>query len=574
MLLVGVFLPNGSTTAAESFGDFSHTAAEKNAQLLGPISLIPPLVAVALAFLTKEVVISLFIGTLSGIYLLCSLGESSNIVLAVVETITSFCRVLVLVLSDPWKCGVVMLCLCVGGLIAVINRTGGFVTLAKKLTARAKTPRSASLLTWCMGLFVFFDDYANSLIVGPVMSSVTDRMGVSRERLAYIVDSTAAPVAGIAVISSWIAAELSAIESGFKMAGVEGSAYATFLSSIPYSFYNIFCMAFVFIGSYLCRDYGPMLAAEIRARGGEVRRRGTKIPESTILQIEDEHPQQKGSSPVFALLPILLMCALSFFGFYLDGRKAAIAEGILHPDTPFSFDALMLAFGAADTSFVLLCAVVIASLVAVMMGTMSGRFSLVKGVEIYIEGTQQLLVTGIILALSWSLAFAVERLGTCYFIVRAVTLGLPYWLVPSLIFLTCCLVSFAAGSYGTMLIVMPMAVPIAINLMAGPTPLPEHFLFACVASVLSGSIFGDHCSPITDTTILSSIGAGCDNMDHVKTQLPYALTVAAISTLFGTLPAGLGCPVYISLPLGVLAILTVLLLFGKNPDRMLQKQTQ
>lgn len=550
---------------------FSPEKAKENAAALGVISLIPPLLAVVLAFLTKEVVTSLLAGSAAGFYLLASMQSPgiSHLAGNLVSTTTLFCRALIAVMSDPWKCGVLLLCLGVGGLIAVINRTGGFVAFAKKLTARAATSRAACLIAQALGLIIFFDDYANSLIVGPVMRPITDKMKVSRERLAYIVDSTAAPVSGIAIISSWIAAELSAIESGFKLAGVEASAYNTFIGSVPYSFYNLFCLGFVFLGIYMMRDYGPMLRAEVRARGGEPLRRGSLPTESTILKIESQSEHAKEGSVWAAILPVVLLCTLAFVGFYRNGLQNARVAGLLNGDEEFSLHTLSVAFGSADTSFVLLSAVVVASLLAIMMGTFSRRFTFVKGVEIFIEGAQQLLVTAIILALSWSLAFAVERLGTCYFIVEIVTLGLPYWLVPSMIFLTCCLVSFAAGSYGTMLIVMPMAVPIAYSVAGGSgIGHAEQFIFACVAAVLSGSIFGDHCSPITDTTILSSIGAGCENMDHVKTQLPYALTVAGISTLLGTLPAGLGVPVWISLTLGLGACALVLRLFGKNPDKI------
>lgn len=210
----------------------------------GPLTLVPPLAAILLAFLTQEVVSSLLLGMLCGTFLLASAADPGLAALPVnlVRTASGACRDVVAVFSDSGNATTLLMCLAIGGLVGVINKTGGFYALAEKLTRRIRSPRSANLIGELLGMLIFFDDYANSLIIGPVMKPITDKLRMSREKLAYLVDSTAAPVAGIAVISSWVAVELSCIDSGLAQSGAEASAYSLFLGSIPFCFYNILCL--------------------------------------------------------------------------------------------------------------------------------------------------------------------------------------------------------------------------------------------------------------------------------------------------------------------------------------------
>ncbi len=200
------------------------------------------------------------------------------------------------------------------------------------------------------------------------------------------------------------------------------------------------------------------------------------------------------------------------------------------------------------------------------MGKRIDCFTLREGVDVFLEGVKSLMLTVVILILAWAMSDAVNSLGTCYYLVEVLNSGVPYWLIPTLVFLTCCAISFAVGSYGTMFIVMPIVVPIAYNFygqgaFAGN---PNAYISMCIASVLAGSIFGDHCSPITDTTILSSIGAGCNNMDHVKSQIPYAVAAAAIAVLCGTLPAAFGISPVILIICGTAACFIVMRVIGKK----------
>ena len=230
----------------------------------------------------------------------------------------------------------------------------------------------------------------------------------------------------------------------------------------------------------------------------------------------------------------MLLCVTAFITFFTDGRAAAIEAGEIAPDAAFSLETLAIAFGSADTIFLVMQASC-SQCSSCSYGLYIRIFSLQDAVQAWLRGASSLVVTAVILTLAWSLSAVVEQLGTVYYVVDLISMNIPWQLVPSLIFLACCCIAFAAGSYGCMFIVMPMAIPIAFAVIERNMIPNEHtFLLVCIASVLSGGIFGDHCSPITDCTILSSMGSGCDNMDHVRTQMPYALTTAAVSVACGT----------------------------------------
>jgi Na+/H+ antiporter NhaC len=536
---------------------------------LGVISLLPPLLAVLLAFLLKDVVVSLLAGFVSGVALLISLRGGG-----VAATFTQSCTVILDTVSDRENCAIILLCIIIGGMIEVIRTSGGFEALAKALTKRINTPKKANLIAELLGLIVFFDDYANSLIVGPVMRPVTDKLKISRERLAFLVDSTAAPVTGIAIISSWVAVEVSVINEGFAIAGVEASGYTTFLQSIPFCFYCIFCLVLVFLTSLIGREYGPMLKAEIRARGGQTLRPGSNVDEQLNV-VQESRNRKQGTLILTAVLPIVLLCVTAFITFFTDGRAAAIEAGEIAPDAAFSLETLAIAFGSADTIFLVMQASALGSVVAVVMGCIFRIFSLQDAVQAWLRGASSLVVTAVILTLAWSLSAVVEQLGTVYYVVDLISMNIPWQLVPSLIFLACCCIAFAAGSYGCMFIVMPMAIPIAFAVIERNMIPNEHtFLLVCIASVLSGGIFGDHCSPITDCTILSSMGSGCDNMDHVRTQMPYALTTAAVSVACGTLPSAFGLPAWVCLVVGIVVLFAIVRFLGKDPDKEYEKLIQ
>ncbi|NCB33676.1 MAG: Na+/H+ antiporter NhaC family protein [Erysipelotrichia bacterium] len=530
---------------------------------LGFLSLVPPLLAVVLAFLLHDVIISLIAGFLSGVLLLLACMPGGMIINSSAGISLIFSTILDIVTNRNNAC-IILLCLTIGGMVEVIRKSGGFTAVAKILLKHIDSPRKANLIGELLGIIVFFDDYANSLIVGPVMRPVTDKLNVSREKLAYIVDSTAAPVTGIAVISSWVAVEVAIINQGFAAAGVSGQGYATFLQSIPYCFYCILTLVFMFIRSLMDRDYGPMLDAERRARKGH-----PQCPD-TMMDAESQEKPASGNNNwkriIVAIVPIIIFCLTAIISFYFDGRAALIYAGTITADAPFSMELLSLAFGSADTYYLVMIASAAASAAAILLSASFGISSLSDAINDWIHGASSLLNTVVILVLAWSLSSIVAKLGTVNYVVQAISLNIPYYLVPTLVFISCCVISFTVGSYGCIFIAMPMAIPLALTIMAQKPFLTSSFLLACISSVLSGGIFGDHCSPITDCTILSSKGAGCDNMAHVKTQMPYALTTAAISVAAGTLPVGLGCPVWLCHIICIITIISVLQFFGRNPN--------
>ncbi|MDN6293439.1 MAG: Na+/H+ antiporter NhaC family protein [Alkalibacterium sp.] len=543
-------------------------AAETDSSLvqsMGPLTLIPPIIAIILAFVTKNVILSLFLGIFSGTVII-QYASGANILLGLLYGFTDIVDYILTSLSDPWNAGIILQVLAIGGLIALITSTGGAREIAESLAKRAKGPVSTQIITWALGLLIFFDDYANALIVGPIMRPVSDKMKMSRERLAFVIDATAAPIAGIALISTWIGYEVGLINDAYQSIGQNVNAYGIFLQTIPYRFYNILMLVFVFVTSITLREFGPMKKAQERARDKhELIAKGSQLDNS-----EDEmEVVTKGKSSIWnALIPIGSLIAFSFIGFYTNGRTAILngentALIQIIERAPFSFETLREVFGASDASIVLFQAALIASIIALVMGVLEGHFNFSKGIDIWVNGMKTLMITGVVLLLAWSLSGVMGDLGTADYLVSLLSDSMPAFLLPTVIFLLGAIISFATGtSYGTMGILMPLAIPLATAMH----PEDPNFVIMSAGAVLTGAIFGDHASPISDTTILSSMGAGSNLLDHVKTQLPYAIVVAAISILFGYIPSAFGVSVMLVLPLALIAVVGSVFIFGKKTD--------
>lgn len=556
LVLLGLGLP---ALAAEE------DPATLNAQAFGLWTLLPPVVAITLAFITKNVVLSLFIGVLSGAYLLEL--ANANLLTGLFYGFMDVMSYVLGSLADSWNAGIILQCLTIGGLIALITKMGGARAVAESLAKRAKSPRSAQIVTWLMGLFIFFDDYANSLIVGPIMRNVTDKLRISRERLAFIIDATAAPIAGIALISTWVGYEIGLINDGYLSIGQQVNSYSIFIQTIPYRFYNILMLVFVFFTSYFLRDFGPMLTAERRAR-----LRGELVAPEAKPMVSEE---TTGMEPVAgiklniwnAIVPIGVLIVAAFAGFYYNGYTAIMGSDdqaliSLLQTSPYSFAAIREAFGWSDASIVLFQAAVVASIVAIVMGLSQKIFSLSEAIDTWVHGMKSLVITGVILLLAWSLSGVIKELGTAKYLVAMLSDAIPSFLLPSLIFILGSVISFATGtSYGTMGILMPLAIPFAAAISPDP-----NFVIMNVGAVLTGAIFGDHCSPISDTTILSSMGAASDHLDHVKTQLPYAIAIAGATVLFGYIPVGLGMPIWLVLPVSIVLVALGVRFFGKSTE--------
>ncbi|MBS5125207.1 MAG: Na+/H+ antiporter NhaC family protein [Clostridium sp.] len=535
-----------------------------NAEEFGIFTLIPPIVAILLAFITKNVVISLFIGVLSGGFILNLTGF--NVFGALTQAFLDFINRALNSLSDPWNAGIVMQVLVIGGVINLVAKMGGAKAIAEALAKKAKTAKSAQLITWFLGICVFFDDYANSLIVGPIMRPVADKMKISRERLAFIIDATAAPIAGLAIISTWIGLEVSLISEGFESIGVEASGFGVFLQTIPYRFYNILILAFIVITIITLREFGPMRKAEISAR--KLKDLTNEEIAVTSSHMDELEPKEGVKLSIWnAIVPIGALIISAIVAFYYSGYSSImagddIAIKAIVTNSPLSFKAILEVFAASDASIALLQSAIFSTVVAIVMAVWKKIFTISEAIEVWIDGMKGLIITGVILILAWSLGSVIKELGAAEYLVEALNGAIPAFLLPSLIFILGAIISFSTGSaYGTMSILMPLAIPLAYKIN------PEmSFVIVSTSAVLTGAIFGDHCSPISDTTILSSMGAGCSHIDHVKTQMWYALFVAAITILFGYIPAGLGLPIYIVLPMSCVALFIGVMIFGKKVE--------
>ncbi|HEC1563709.1 Na+/H+ antiporter NhaC family protein [Campylobacter upsaliensis] len=555
--------------------------AKVNAEFYGFITLLPPFIAIILAFITKDVILSLFMGVLSGTFLL---SLASNIffvdtiaLINIYDTLVeSFSKIISYVLkstSDPVNAGIILQILCIGGLVALITKMGGAKAIALQFAKRAKTAISAQLNTWFIGLLIFFDDYANLLIVGPIMRPLADKFKISREKFAFIIDSTAAPVAGIAIISTWIGLEVSLIKNAYASIGIDNiSAFGIFVETIPYRFYNIFMLFFVALTAIMGREFGSMYAAQIRAKTtGQI----APVSKSAALdtaELEDQFLAPKDGIEIRAfdaIVPVMTLIILAILGFYFNGFSVLEGEELANAKAnPLSFETLRSAFGSADSSIVLFQAALFAAIVAIFIGVRRRIFNIKEAIETWIYGWKTMIFTIVLLLLAWSLSSIVKDLGTSTFITHLLADKLPEFILPATIFAFASLISFAIGtSYGTMGVLMPLAVPLAfevakLNGLEGEAL--HHYMVLNISCVLTGAIFGNHCSPISDNVILSSMSAKCDHMEHVRTQIPYALFICAISLFTGYIPAALGLSVWLVLPLNFILITLLLRIIGKK----------
>lgn len=551
-------------TIVPTFAEDIDKVAQANATKFGLITIIPPLLAIVLAFITKNVVVSLFLGVLSG-SLILQLGSGENIFSAIVLSFLDFISRALNALADPWDAGIILQVLAIGGVINLVGKMGGAKAIAEALAKRAKTSKGAQLISWFLGILVFFDDYANSLIVGPIMRPVFDKLNISREKLSFVIDATAAPIAGLAIISTWIGLEVGLIHDAFGSINVDVDAFGVFLQTIPYRFYNILILAFIVLSAIMVREFGPMRKAEYLS----YRNKSSKqFLDNGVEELDDMAPKDGVKLSVWnAIIPIGVLILSSLAAFYysgyssiMGGEDAALISAI--NASPFSFNSIKECFSASDASVALFQSAIFATIVAILMAKIKKIYTISEAIEVWVDGTKTLMITGVILILAWSLSSVIKEVGTAKFMINYLSGAIPAFLLPSIIFVLGSVISFSTGTaYGTMGILMPLAIPLAHSIN------PEMgYVVVSTSAVLTGAIFGDHCSPISDTTILSSMGAGCDHIEHVKTQMPYAIYVASCTILFGYIPAGFGLPVFIVLPLAIFAVGFGLRFIGKRTD--------
>ena len=522
---------------------------ETTRSVAGWWSIIPPLIAIGMALITKRVIPALFTGIWFGA--MTAIGFSIG---GLFQGALDTYQVYVLKeFTDDGHAAVILFSCMIGGLVGIISKNGGMQGVVNIISKWAGTPQKGQTSTAVLGLAIFFDDYANSLVVGNTMRSVTDRLRISREKLAYLVDSTAAPVACLALVTTWIGYEVGLIgEAIGKVDGLDGSAYAFFLGSIPFSFYPILAIAFVFMVALTRRDFGPMLQAEMRARStGEVVRQGANVDEAAISGAETAPKDGIPIRAVNAIIPIIVLVGGVLVGLWATGEGDSIREIINSSD---SYKALMWAS-------------LVSVLVAAIMTTAQRVLGLGEIVEAWYGGLKSMLFAMIILVLAWTLSAITEELHTAPYLVSVLGDSLNPGFVPVVVFLLAAATAFATGSsWGTMGILLPLVLPLtwAVMTVNGMGDASYYYiLYSTISCILAGAVWGDHCSPISDTTILSSMASGCDHIDHVRTQLPYAMFVGAVAILVGIIPSGFGFPWWISLPVGLAVLFVGLRMFGR-----------
>ncbi|MFO8234318.1 MAG: Na+/H+ antiporter NhaC family protein [Bacteroidales bacterium] len=527
-------------------------------------SIIPPLIAILFALIFKEVYSALFIGILIGtttIYL----HQGANFFIAIFKGIFAIPDTYVLQsLGKTEHISIIVFSMLIGGMVSIITKNGGMKGVVNVLSKFARNARSGQFITWLLGVAIFFDDYANTLVVGNTMRPVTDRLKISREKLAYIVDSTAAPIASIAFVTTWIGAELSYIQDGIHTIGLDQSPYNVFINSLAYSFYPIFALIFILLLTYKGVDFGPMYAAEKRARKGIINPDDKE--KSNNKQFKEfeipEHVKPKGYN---AVIPVAIVIFGTFIGLLYTGWDAEVWQ---NPDFVFS-KKLSIIIGNSNSFKALLWSSVLGVVMSIILTVSQKILNLKKSVNSLIDGFKTMLTAIIILVLAWSIALLTQHLHTAEFISRSlVSINMAPYLVPALTFILAALVAFSTGSsWGTMAILYPLILPASwlISEQAGlEHAMALSIFYNVVSCVLAGSVLGDHCSPISDTTILSSLASSCNHIEHVRTQLPYALTVGGTAIALGTVPSAYGVPAYITFPSGILILFLVVQLFGKQ----------
>ena len=515
------------------------------------MSILPPLVAILMALLLKEVISSLFLGILTGTFLMSLYGGCGPLealgsgLLRVVDTYV------VGSLYDSDHVKIIVFTLLIGGMVKVITVNGGMRGIVNWLSKHARGPRSGQLMTFVMDLCVFFDDYSNTLVVGNTMRPLADKLHISREKLSYIVDSTSAPVVAVAFITTWIGAELSYIQDGINNLGLEMSSYSVFFHSLAYSFYPILTLCFVLMIILSGRDFGPMLKAERKARA--------------IDQVSSgETEKVEGGRAIDALIPLLVLIVGTVAGLIATGYDAA-----LWSDTQTGFFAKLSAtIGAADSYQALLWSSLCSLLTAIVITVIRRKLKFIKTMEASVEGFKSMFNAVVILTMAWAIALVTKDMRTAEFVSQLlVQWSLSPALVPVITFVLAALIGFSTGtSWGTMAILYPLILPASWLLCQEQGLGMERTLpifYNVVASVLAGAVMGDHCSPISDTTIMSSLSSQCDHLQHVSTQMPYALTVGAVALLFGVLPSAFGLPSWIAFLLSVAVLGLVVRLLGK-----------
>lgn len=578
--IIAAVVKNGSITIPYSFnkkeiltisiGNFSQSEPVNPIPLW--LSVLPPLIAILIALIIREVYTALFVGIWVGTTIIYYYKGSWFLIAIFKGFLAILDTYIIQSLNNSGHLAIILFTMIIAATVSLISKNGGMKGVVNRLSKYATSPRSGSLITWLMGIVIFFDDYANTLVVGNTMRPLADRLRISREKLSYIIDSTAAPVASVAFVTTWIGAELSYIQDGINTLNLDESAYSVFFNSLAYSFYPFFTLAFILILIWRNVDYGPMLKAERLAR-----QKGSQAFDSDSIDAEISHDLveeisiKKGVTPksVNAVIPILVI----IFGMLSALLYTGWNQEVWDNNSLSFFEKLSNTIGNADSYVSLLWASLASMFTAIILTVSQRLLSLKDTVESIIQGFKTMLPAVMILTLAWSVALLTEHMHTADFISGLLMdASVSPYLLPVITFLIAALVSFSTGSsWGTMAILYPLILP-AGWLLAENSGLDYTTTLSIfhniAAAVLTGSVLGDHCSPISDTTILSSLASSCPHIEHVRTQLPYALTTGAVAILLGTLPASYGISSWILFPVGILGLYLVIRVFGKPTENL------
>jgi len=522
----------------------------------GILSIIPPLVAILIALIFRQVLFSLLLGIFVGTFFL----YDYNPLLAFMRLVDVY---IINSLIDKSHIQIIVFTLLFGGVIGLMSKSGGTTGIANLLIPLAKNRKSGLIATWLSGIIIFFDDYANTLVVGNLMRPLTDKLKISREKLAFIVDATSAPIASIFLISSWIGYEVGLIQDGFKSIGSDINAYNVFLDTIIFRFYPIAMLLFIPITILMKRDFGPMLKAERNAvmNGIEIKHLNSKsndiLKSSELFGNEDKAKWYNG------VVPILIIVFGTIAGLIFTGIKTLEAMGVKE----YSIRDIV---SYSDSYASLLWSSAGACVVAGIMIGLQKIMNLSEIMDSWFLGIRSMFLAVVMLTLAWSIGSITQDIKTADYIISIISDSIaPHWL-PVLVFIVCAATSFATGtSWGTMAIMMPLVIPLAFHVSSiNNLSQPDSYLImiGAISSVLAGCVFGDHCSPISDTTILSSMASGCDHVAHVNTQLPYAIFVAIFCMMIGDIPTAFGFPPVLSILLIVIALIISLRFIGKKVE--------
>ena len=498
-------------------------------------ALVPPIVAIVLALITKEVYSSLFIGIVVGGLFYSGFSFEGTLTHVVNGGFIS-------VLSDSGNVGILIFLVVLGAMVALINKAGGSAAFGHFAKKTIKTRAGAQLMTMLLGILIFVDDYFNCLTVGSVMRPVTDEHKVSRAKLAYLIDATAAPVCIIAPISSWAAAVAGFVE------GEDG--FSLFVRAIPYNYYALFTIVMM-LGLILMNvDFGPMRKHELNALKGDLFSETEK--EKKVAQEETE-ANSKGKV-VDLVLPILVLivCCIS---------------GLLYTGEFFTTYNFIEAFANCDASIGLALGSIVAIILTIIYLLLRRVLSFRECMDCFPEGFKAMVPAILILTFAWTLKAMTDSLGAAEFVANTVkqSAGAFMNFLPAIIFLIGCFLSFSTGtSWGT----FGILIPIVVNIFAGTDP---SLMIISISACMAGAVCGDHCSPISDTTIMASAGAQCNHVSHVSTQLPYAVFAAAISFVTYII-AGFVRSAWICLPIGIVLMLAALFAVKMAQNKKTQRQ--